>query len=55
LTRQSFCTWGYALASDQGRYLGYVRAIARRRGDATPDEPITAIPVTYAKHPLYRA
>ena len=43
-----------ALTADQGRYLGYVRAIARRRGDAIPDEPITTIPVTYAKHPLYR-
>ncbi|NGO11175.1 class I SAM-dependent methyltransferase [Streptomyces sp. HC44] len=42
-----------ALTADQGRCLGYVRAIARRT-DATPDEPITSVPVTYAKHPVYR-
>ncbi|MEV0224398.1 methyltransferase domain-containing protein [Streptomyces sp. NPDC050704] len=38
------------VASDHGRYLGYVRAIARRRSDITPDEPITSIPTTYARH-----
>ncbi|MFI0445848.1 SAM-dependent methyltransferase [Actinomadura sp. 6N118] len=43
-----------ALTADQGRYLGYVRAIARRRPDAIPDEPVTSVPVTYAKQPLYR-
>jgi SAM-dependent methyltransferase len=42
-----------ALAADQGRYLGYVRAVARRRGDVTPDEPIASIPVTYTQHPVY--
>lgn len=43
-----------ALTADQGRYLGYVRAIARRRADVTPDEPITSVPVDYTPQPLYR-
>lgn len=42
-----------ALTTDRGRYLGYVRAVARRT-DAPPDEPITSIPVTYARHPVHR-
>jgi hypothetical protein len=37
-----------------GRFLGYVRAVARRRADTAPDEPITAVPVTYTKHPVHR-
>ncbi|MDZ5619308.1 methyltransferase domain-containing protein [Nocardioides sp. HM23] len=40
-----------ALEMDQGRYLGYVRAVARRR-EATLDDPITSIPVEYITHPL---
>ncbi|WP_368965307.1 cyclopropane-fatty-acyl-phospholipid synthase family protein [Parafrankia sp. FMc2] len=44
-----------ALTADQGRHLGYVRAIARRHTDRTPDEPITSIPVDYSRQPLYRA
>jgi SAM-dependent methyltransferase len=44
-----------AVTADQGRHLGYVRAIARRRGDAAPDDPITSIPVTYTPHPVSRA
>ncbi|MFC9975757.1 SAM-dependent methyltransferase [Spirillospora sp. NPDC127200] len=43
-----------ALAADQGRHLGYVRAVARRRSDVVLDEPITSVPVTYAEHPLHR-
>jgi SAM-dependent methyltransferase len=43
-----------AVTSDHGRHLGYVRAIARRRPDVTPDEPITSIPVTYTHHPVDR-
>ncbi|OHV28466.1 hypothetical protein CC117_30385 [Parafrankia colletiae] len=30
------------------------RAVAHRRADATPDEPITDIPLTYTAHPLLR-
>ena len=43
-----------AVEADQGRYLGYVRAIARRRADAKLDDPITSIPMTYEKKPLLR-
>lgn len=43
-----------ALTSDRGRHLGYVRAIARRRSDTTPDDPITSIPTTYTHHPVSR-
>ncbi len=41
------------LAADHGRYLGYVRVLARRSG-APLDEPIASIPVTYARHPVFR-
>jgi SAM-dependent methyltransferase len=43
-----------ALTADRGRHLGYVRAVARRRPDAALDEPISSVPVTYVKRPLYR-
>ncbi|CUU59407.1 Methyltransferase domain-containing protein [Parafrankia irregularis] len=43
-----------ALTADQGRHLGYVRAVAHRRPDATPDEPIADIPLAYTAHPLLR-
>jgi ubiquinone/menaquinone biosynthesis C-methylase UbiE len=43
-----------ALTADRGRHLGYVRAIAHRRSDRDPDEPITAVPVTYTQRPVYR-
>jgi SAM-dependent methyltransferase len=39
-----------ALEADRGRYLGYVRAVGRRRPDAAPDEPIISIPVEYERH-----
>jgi SAM-dependent methyltransferase len=43
-----------AVTADQGRHLGYVRAIAHRRSDRNPDEPVTAIPVTYTRRQLSR-
>ncbi|GAA1001350.1 cyclopropane-fatty-acyl-phospholipid synthase family protein [Acrocarpospora macrocephala] len=43
-----------ALTADSGRYLGYVRAIARRRPGVSLDEPISSIPVAYTKQSLYR-
>ena len=43
-----------ALTADQGRHLGYVRAIAHRRGDRALDEPIVSIPVSYTQRPLHR-
>jgi hypothetical protein len=41
-----------ALTADRGRYLGYVRALGRRRPDVAPDEPIMSIPVEYEHHPV---
>jgi SAM-dependent methyltransferase len=43
-----------ALSTDQGRHLGYVRAIAVRSSDREPDPPIGPISVDYTKQPLYR-
>jgi SAM-dependent methyltransferase len=42
-----------ALSADRGELLGYVRAVARRRADIVPDEPITSVPVTYASAPVF--
>jgi cyclopropane fatty-acyl-phospholipid synthase-like methyltransferase len=44
-----------ALEADDGRYLGYVRVIGRRRGESTLEEPITAMPSRYIQKPLLRA
>jgi hypothetical protein len=43
-----------ALVADRGRYLGYVRALARRRAGAELDQPITSLPVEYTARPLLR-
>jgi SAM-dependent methyltransferase len=43
-----------ALTADRGRHLGYVRAIAHRRGDRALDDPIVSVPVSYRKQPLRR-
>jgi cyclopropane fatty-acyl-phospholipid synthase-like methyltransferase len=43
-----------ALESDAGRYLGYVRAVSRRRRDAQLAEPILSVPAQYTKKPLLR-
>ena len=43
-----------AVEADAGRYLGYVRAVARRRADVNIDEPIASVPGNYAKRPLLR-
>lgn len=42
-----------ALEADGGRYLAYVRAVARRT-DLVLDEPIVSIPPRYEKRPLLR-
>jgi SAM-dependent methyltransferase len=42
------------LQADRGRHLGYVRAVARRRADQEPDEPILSIPVKYTSHQVLR-
>lgn len=43
-----------ALEADQGRHLGYVRQVARRRADAVPAAPITSLPSHYEPAPLLR-
>jgi cyclopropane fatty-acyl-phospholipid synthase-like methyltransferase len=44
-----------ALQADQGRTLGYVRAVARRRPDAKLEDPISTIPVEYRPTPFLRS
>jgi hypothetical protein len=39
---------------DRGRYLGYVRAVGRRRADVKLDEPIVSVPTRYKRQPLLR-
>jgi len=43
-----------ALEADRGEYLGYVRAVARRRHDVKIDEPVVSFPADYARRPLLR-
>jgi SAM-dependent methyltransferase len=44
-----------AVESDRGRYLGYVRAVGRRRADVRLDEPIVSFRLgEYARKPLLR-
>ncbi len=43
-----------ALEADRGRYLGYVRAVGRRRADMRLEEPIVSIPPQYTRRPLIR-
>ena len=40
--------------ADRGRYLGYVRVVARRRRDVELDEPIVSVPGRYRPTPLLR-
>ena len=44
-----------AIEADAGEYLGYVRAVARRRQDAKLDEIIQSVPTTYTAQPLFRS
>jgi cyclopropane fatty-acyl-phospholipid synthase-like methyltransferase len=43
-----------AVEADRGRYLGYVRAVARRRREAMLEEPVLSVPAHYTKQPLLR-
>jgi len=43
-----------ALEMDEGRYLGYVRLVARRQPAVQLEEPIVSIPNQYIKKPLLR-
>lgn len=43
-----------AIAADQGRNLGYARAVGRRRDGVHFDDPVIAIPAQYSKKALFR-
>jgi len=43
-----------AVESDAGESIGYIRAVGRRREDATLDEIIQSLPAKYEAHPLLR-
>jgi len=43
-----------ALEADEGRTLGYVRVVARRRPEIVLDDPIVSLTAQYTKHPLLR-
>jgi cyclopropane fatty-acyl-phospholipid synthase-like methyltransferase len=43
-----------AVETDAGRFLGYVRAVGRRRGEAQLMDPIVSMPRSYTKKPLLR-
>ena len=43
-----------AVQADRGSYLGYVRAVGRRRDRVKLEEPIVSIPTQYTKKPLLR-
>ena len=43
-----------AVSADRGRYLGYVRAVGRRRADVQLEEPIQSIPAEYRQVDLLR-
>ena len=42
-----------ALEADEGRHLGYVRVVARRR-EILIEEPVSSFPLNYTKKPLLR-
>jgi SAM-dependent methyltransferase len=44
-----------ALEADCGRFMGYIRAIGRRRADAPVTDPVTSVQTEYSAHPLLRA
>lgn len=43
-----------ALEADRGRYLGYVRLVGRRQGQAKLADHILSVPTQYTKKPLLR-
>ncbi len=43
-----------ALESDRGEYLGYIRAVGRRRADVHLAEPFTSVATEYVHVPLLR-
>jgi len=43
-----------ALEADAGAYIGYVRQVGRRRGEAVLAEPVVSIPAEYTMKPLLK-
>ena len=43
------------LEADRGSYLGYVRLVGRRNGEATLTDHVVSVPPQYTKAPLLRA
>ncbi len=43
-----------ALEADRGRYLGYIRVVARRQPGVTVSDPVESIPTEYLCKPLLR-
>jgi cyclopropane fatty-acyl-phospholipid synthase-like methyltransferase len=44
-----------ALEADRGQYLGYVRIVGRRQGQAKLEDLVVSIPTQYTKQPLLRS
>ena len=44
-----------ALETDRGRYLGYVRLVGRRQGQAILADHVESVPPQYTRMPLLRA
>lgn len=44
-----------ALEADRGSYLGYVRVVGRRQGQAMLEDHIVSLPAQYTKKPLLRS
>jgi len=43
-----------AVDADKGEYLGYIRVVGRRSGDAKFEEPLVSVPSEYTKKPVLR-
>jgi cyclopropane fatty-acyl-phospholipid synthase-like methyltransferase len=43
-----------ALEADRGKYLGYIRVVGRRRGEAKLTDPVVSVPTQYERKPLLR-
>ena len=44
-----------AVEADSGRYIGYVRLVARRRSDARLEDPTVSVATQYTRKPLLRS
>jgi SAM-dependent methyltransferase len=43
-----------AIEADRGEYIGYVRAVGRRRAEVALDALVTSVPTEYVKKPMLR-